>query len=196
MNIRTGLITAALVAAPAVASAVEIIPMLGIADFENEDGDADYESGLALGVSIGGRLAPIFSLHGQLHYHRFTDSTDDADGNIVSLQLAPLFHLVDNRTLDLMVGPVFGFTRQSVVFDGGVLDDYEASVTGPLVGLHAGLYFRLNETLSLGPTFQYSKIYASEACVEFNGDRECREVDDDVDPLTFILFNAGLKIAF
>lgn len=190
------LLTAALASTPVVASAVEIIPMLGIADFENEDGDADYDAGLALGVSIGGRLAEIFSLHGQLHYHRSTGSNDEVEGHLMTLQVAPLFHVVDNRTVNLMLGPVVGYFRQSAEILEGELDGFEASVDGAVFGAHAGLYFRLTDTLSLGPTVQYSKLYPSEACVEYRGDSECREVDDDADPLTLILFNAGLKIVF
>lgn len=170
--------------------------MLGVADIENEDGDADYDAGLALGVSIGGRLAEIFSLHGQLHYHPLTDSSDEAEGNITTLQLAPLFHVVDTRSVELMIGPVLGYFRQSVEFDEPALGRFEVALDGPLLGAHAGLYFRLNESLSLGPTLQYSKMYPSEICAEYEGDRECRDVDDDLDPLTLILVNAGLKISF
>lgn len=181
--------------APSHAAELELIPMLGIADLENEDNDADYDAGLAVGVSFGGRLASIFSLHGQLHIHPLSTDNDDVSGTLLLIQLAGLFHLVDNKTLDFMLGPTLGgFSYAATAEAPG--DDVTFSFTGPSVALQAGLYFKISPTMALGPTFQYGQMYPSEACVQVGSRESCDEIDEDADPITLILLNAGLKIIF
>lgn len=192
-----GALLGALLATPthSHAAELELIPMLGIADLENEDNDADYDAGIAFGLSFGGRLASIFSLHGQFHAHPLTIESDDASGMLVLLQLAGLFHLVDNKTLNLMLGPTLGAFSYAVTGDIAG-EDVTISIVGPSVGLQAGLYFKLTPTMALGPTFQFGQMYPDEVCVEVGSRESCDDVGDDADPTTLILFNAALKIVF
>lgn len=200
-HIAATLCLAGAAGAPFAASAaeLELIPMLGIADLGADDPDIDYDAGFALGVSFGGRLAQIFSLHGQIQIHPLSVEDQpgvDASGALVTAQLAGLFHfhLVDNDSLDLMLGPVLGGFSMSEEAEGGG-DSASISVSGVLVGLYAGLFFDLGPSIALGPSVQYSQMYASEVCVEFNGDSLCREVDDD-EGLNLLLVQLGLKIDF
>lgn len=190
------LLATAPLSTPSHAAELELIPMLGIADLENEDNDADYDAGIAFGLSFGGRLASIFSLHGQLHAHPLTtDDDDDTTGMLVLVQLAGLFHLVDNKTLDLMLGPTLGGFSYAV--SGEIAgEDVTVSFTGPSVALQAGLYFKLTPTMALGPTLQFGQMYPGEVCIEVGSRESCEDVADDADPITLILFNAGLKIVF
>lgn len=186
----------ALVAAPAGAAEFELIPMLGIADLHSDYDDFDYDAGLAVGVSFGVRLAEIFSLHAQFHFHGLDldDGDNDNDGLLTIYQVAGLFHVVDDRKLDFVLGPVLGgFTAESEVELPG--DDLHYELSGGVFGITAGIFFKLNRSVSLGPTFQYARMISSEACVRRGRTTVCDDVDDD-DELSLLLVNAGLKITF
>lgn len=198
MTRLTALLAATLALAPAAAHAVEfeLIPMLGLADLGSDEDDFDYDAGLAVGVSFGARLARIFSLHGQLHFHGLDleDRDGDDDGLLTIYQIAALFHVVDNRELDFVLGPVLGgFSAESEVELPG--DDLHTEISGGVIGLTAGLYFKLSRTIALGPGLQYSRMVSTDVCVRRGRTTVCEDIDDD-DDLALLLAHLGLKITF
>lgn len=181
-------------AVPAAASAFELIPMVGMADLDNEDGDADYDAGLALGVMLGGRVSERVSLLGHVHFHPLTTNDDDEEGRLTLVQFVPLFHVVTEDTFTLSLGPALGGFDLSIDVDLG-FDDATLSVTGWSIGAVVGAFFNVSDTFSIGPTVQYGKIYATEVCAESGGSQQCDDVDDD-DGLTVLLVNAGAMLRF
>lgn len=198
MHKLAALLIPAFAFAPATAAAVEfeLIPMLGIADLGSDDDDFDYDAGLAVGVSFGARLAKIFSLHGQLFFHGLDleDRDGDDDGLLTIYQIAGLFHVVDNRELDFVIGPVLGgFSAESEIEVPG--DDIHTEITGGLIGFTAAIYFKLSRTIAIGPSLHYARMIASDVCFRRGRTTVCEDIDDD-DDLALLLVNGGLKITF
>lgn len=109
-------------------------------------------------------------------------------------QIAALFHVVDNRQLDLVLGPVLGgFSAESEVELPG--DDLDTEISGGVIGFTAGLYFKLDRNLALGPGLQYSRMVASDVCFRRGRTTVCEDIDDD-DDLALLLAHLGLKITF
>ncbi|MCB9543168.1 MAG: hypothetical protein H6703_12070 [Myxococcales bacterium] len=192
------ILIAALLALPAVSHAeLSFIPMLGLADIASDDDDADYDAGVNIGLSFGGRIAPIFSLHGQLHVHPLSFDERpgvEQSGALAVFQIAPMFHLVDDGDIELLLGPVLGGFALAVSGEDSV-DSVTASLTGGLFGAQASLFFSLTPSLSLGPMVQYALMYVTEACLEINGFERCDDVDDD-EGTSLLLASAALKIDF
>lgn len=189
------LLATAALATPAAAAELELIPMLGLGHvIVGADAD-DSESGASIAVSFGGRLGRIFSLHGQLSGMTF--EVGESDATVAAAHIAALFHAVDNGTLDLMVGPVFGAAMLGV--EGNFFGEAaEVTVTGPSVGVQAGAYVTLTDSLSLGPSIHYSHMFASEGCFEVGSTERCSEIDDDDDDfdIHLLLVQLGLKVVF
>lgn len=194
LRAAAALLAAATLATPAAAAELEFIPALGFGRLTIDDSDND-ESGASIALSFGGRLARIFSLHGQIVGMTFDD--DGVDGTSAAVQIAALFHAVDNGTVDLMIGPVFGGAILSL--DGNLLgSDATIKVTGPSVGVQAGAYFNLTESLSLGPSVHFSRMFANELCIESGSTERCADIDDDEDDfdVNMLLIQIGLKVVF
>lgn len=199
--------TAALVAlaaalcAPGVASAqLELVPMLGLADLGTEDDDVEYDASLAGGFSFGGRLARIFSLHGQVNLHPVDIEDEpgiDASALLVTFGVAGLFNVLDNQTVRLMVGPVIGGFNLSQMFESELFgDDLHVSISGPHIALQGGVYFHISDAVSLGPTFQFGRLIPSEVCVSSGNTETCDDDIDDDDGLSLLLVYASAIFSF
>lgn len=192
---------AAALCAPGVASAqLELVPMLGLADLGTDDDDIEYDASLAGGFSFGGRLARLFSLHGQVNLHPVEIEDEpgvEASALLVTFGVAGLFNVLDNETVRLMLGPVIGGFSLSQTFEGALLgEDLNVTITGPHIALQGGIYFHVSDVVSVGPTVQFGRLIASEICASSGDTERCDDDIDDDEGLSLLLVYGSAIFSF
>lgn len=195
---RTGILgtvmaTACLsVAAPARAE-VEGTVSAGMGKPTGDDG-GQYDWGLTLGGSVGGRVVDRFSMHGQLQLGLLNfDTGADVSGQHWQIGLLPLVHLLERyQSADLFVGPALGWYRTGA--SGRALGvDYGGHVWGWHLGALFGALFQLNRDVGMGFYLQYARLFPQEACGRAFGYGGCNDdPSDDGDGFVSV----GLALGF
>jgi hypothetical protein len=178
---RSAALFVAVIARAAPAAAAEVVPLIGINKPTGRNG-GDYDPGLHLGLSLGGRVSDIVSLHGQFNLH-FLNPENEADGWDslgFSLLFAPLFHVQAGRQAELVLGPTLGVFRYQV--EGDLFGQPAGGrATGLQLGLFTAVLFPLRGGSSVGPVLTFARLWADEVCAEIGSARFCDEDPDNED---------------
>jgi len=162
------------VGSAAQAGTLEITPTLGLGKLAG-NGSSDWDLGVGLGVAVGGRLHPNFSLAGQASYEGMNadvPSGADVDVSAYMLQfrLVPAFHF-EQGSLDFSIGPTLGLFFLNLSAESGG-QEASGSIRGYQLGAITSLLFAINPSVSIGPYFSYARLWASETCEEAPGGSE------------------------
>jgi hypothetical protein len=156
------------------AATFEIEPSLDIGKPAGEGSDK-FTLGLGVGVFAGGRLNQYISVGGQVDYQSLgvdnPDGTTDVSAHMLRFQVGPVFHFVQGP-LDFGVGPTFGlfFLKASGRIVGEQISE---SITGYQLGLSGSLLYAVSSSVSLGPTFGYARMWATEICDTVASQEDC-----------------------
>jgi len=179
------------------AGALEIIPSVGLGK-PSGTGSSSFDVGVGLGLSVGGRLHPNFSLAGQASYDGMspdvpeaTSAGVDVSGYMLQFRVVPAFHFTQD-TLDFSVGPTLGLFYMNLTAEAGG-QSASASVRGYQLGLLTSLLFQVHPTMSIGPYFSYGRLLASKACQEAPGSSEQCDSDPDNDDEGFWSLGVAAK---
>jgi hypothetical protein len=164
------------------AAMVEVMPLVGVGELTDADGES-YDAGLVVGLNLGARVSPLLSLQAQVEYDRLNIDQSirvDEEGHVMRLVLSPAFHIVRDK-IDLSLGPTFGLWRFSTNFN---VANQEGSFTmrGTELGVRMSLLVAATPLVSVGPTFGYSRMWTSKACLTAIGTENCNtdpDRDDD-----------------
>ncbi len=150
------------------------LPYVGWNSYRGDD-FSYYGDGRRLGVLIGGRLNPTFSLNGEL---TFDDSgienlqpRRDISEVGVDLAFSPLVHLPVGKG-EVVLGPKLGvFTiRAEETFDGASVGDFNLS--GYVAGINAGAFFAVNDHVALGGLLSFVLRKPTQSCMTLPGATE------------------------
>jgi hypothetical protein len=158
-------------------AAVEVMPTLGIGK-PTGNGSDSFDYGLHGGVSVGGRLVPMLSLHGQLKLDWLSPDSPpggESSGYMAALQVAPLFHIATPK-IDFVVGPTLGFFFMSLSTEALNIEA-TADARGIQLGFQAALLITVSPTAAIGPFLDFSRQWATRLCTNLAGGST--EVCDD-----------------
>lgn len=175
-----GLVATVLAALVAPAGAVELAPTVGVNLPDREA--ADYDPGLHLGLSLGARLTPLFSLHGQFHFNWLDaeDAPPDWSAHQFSIAAAPLFHPISTPDLRLVIGPTLGWFFWDE--EGEVLGvELGGDARGWVLGGQLAVLIPLRWGATLGPIVTYTRLIPEEICGRAFGTGSCDDSPDDQD---------------
>jgi len=172
----------------------EIMPSVGIGQ-PTGDGSDGYSPAFHLGLSLGGRFDPRFSLHGQFAYDRLgVDNYRGAslNGYVARLLVVPSLHLVQDR-FDVALGPVLGLYAISTRSEGlGV--QVKGSFRGRQLGVESMVLYTLNRYMALGPVVSYARMWLTNACLQVTGLAE--SCDGDPASADHGFWNVGVAARF
>jgi hypothetical protein len=127
--------------------------------------------GFRIGTILGVRLAPQFSLNGELTLDidnpKNTTPGANAGEAEFDLALSPLFHLPIGN-MELVVGPKLGFYADSLTESGGGATATFTN-TGWVAGVNAGAFASLSGGTSIGALVSFVSRKATEACASGTG---------------------------
>jgi len=142
------------------------LPYLG-AHTHSGSASSDLGTGATLGVLLGGRLNPMFSMNAELRgdslKYRNLPAGTSRSGSQSDLAFSPLFH-IQFQTGEVVVGPkvgLFGATEQDAM-NGVSQGKYDTS--GVTYGANAGVFFAVGRIMSVGGLLSYTVRDANKVC--------------------------------
>jgi len=128
------------------------LPYLGVASHTGDSGTG-LGPGFMLGVLLGGRLSPIFSLSGELRTdtlnYRNVPSGSTRTSSESELTFSPLFH-IQFPAGEFVLGPRFGFFTYDDKGTMNGLSTGESTASGTTYGVNTGVFFAVSRMMSLG----------------------------------------------
>jgi hypothetical protein len=176
---------ALLAAAPATAAEATLFVGMG----KPTEAETEFDYGLSLAGSVGGRLIDRLSLHGQLQFALLDPQVTNTSGNYFQAGVLPLVHVLgDGQRTDVVAGLNLGVYRAAGELSvlGFSADGWE---WGLQTGFLVGALFQVSHQFSLGLYLQYALLFPQEACVEGAGTSACNE--DPEDDKGFLSFGVG-----
>jgi hypothetical protein len=142
------------------------MPYLGVSTHVGDTG-ANLEAGGTLGVLLGGRLSPSFSINGEFRADtlnfRNVPANEKWEGSEIDLVFSPLFHHQFSAG-ELVIGPklgIFGMEERDTL-NGA--DNGKYSRAGLSAGVNAGAFFAVSRVMSLGGMFSFTVRDARNDC--------------------------------
>jgi hypothetical protein len=181
--------------AAAQAGTLEVTPTLGLGKLSGNGSEA-WDLGVGLGVAVGARLAPNFSLAGQASYEGLSPDVPagagvDVSAYMLQFRVVPAFHVVKDN-LDFSFAPTLGMFFVNLSAEAGG-QSASGSVRGYQLGAMTSLLFAINPNVSLGPYFSYARLWATQTCEESGGSEQC-DGDPENDDEGF--WSVGLALKF
>ena len=173
----------------------EVVPIVAISKLSGEGSDI-LSPGPLVGLSIGVRIDPLFSLHFETDYSRLNfDSPPgyEASGHKIDIQLVPSFHLVLGA-YDISLGPTLGLFWLSADAHS-LVRTASTSARGRHLGGRLLIVVAVTKEISVGPIASYARAWESRVCLTENGGTErCNEHPEGSDNEGF--WSAGLAARF
>ena len=147
---------------PAVRSPLLAMPFVGFHSFQDSTSTGDGP-GLRIGGLLGARLTDQFSINGELLLDvlnpKNVPTGEDVSAYIFQVAAAPFFHAPVASAVEIVIGPKVGFFRESASVSAPGYGSLNISALGWLLGVNAGVFARISDTISLGglANFDYAK---------------------------------------
>lgn len=155
------------------------LPFLGINSFQGKTGD-NIGVGLRIGVLLGGHINEMLSANGELtidvvNLNNVPSGTSAGD---FVFAFSPLAHLPFGNT-EIAVGPKLGLRSQSASFKN-TTGETKTRATGYVLGLNAGIFGAVTNSISLGGIFSAEIRSSHESCLTLPGQSEmCSKASAD-----------------
>jgi hypothetical protein len=159
------------------------LPFLGINSFQGDSDTAkNLGTGLRIGVLLGGHINETISANGELTIDALNvknvpsgTTTDAAD---VVFAFSPLAHLPFGNT-EIVLGPKLGI-RGEAGSSKTAGAETKGRTTGYVLGLNAGIFGAVSNSVSLGGIFSAEIRSAHEFCLTLPGQSEmCSKASAD-----------------
>ena len=145
------------------------MPYIGFHCFAGDTGTF-YKPGATLGVLLGGRVNPSFSINGELRIDvlNFKDvpSSQQWDATEFDFGISPLFHLqFPTGTGEFVIGPklsIFGY--EATFRDNNNFTTSNDRWSGWSAGFNAGVFFAVGRAMSLGGLMSFTSRNPTEKC--------------------------------
>jgi len=164
---------------------------MGIHSYVGDAADL-FGPGFRIGGLLGFFVAPQLSLNAELMFDVMNLNADTYDaqsgyhGFHFELSFSPLFHLPAGPNMEFVIGPKLGGWETTISDDY----DYGYSYSGYLLGLNAGLFFRVGG-LYWGGLFTFENNVVTELCDRLEGfDENCGVATGD--PQKLVSFTASI----
>jgi hypothetical protein len=126
-----------------------------------------YGPGFSMGVLLGGRLNPSFSINGELRVDalsfRNVPSSEDWEAAEFDFALAPLFHF-QFAAGEFVLGPKLGFFSYDETDKAGGVAVYLERRSGFAAGINSGVFFAVSRVLSLGGLLTFTVRNPGQVC--------------------------------
>jgi hypothetical protein len=173
----------------------EVVPIIAICKPSGEDTDI-LSPGPLVGLSVGVRVNPLFSLHVETDYSRLNfDSPPEFEtsGHKTDVQLVPAFHVIFGA-YDISLGPTLGLFWMSAETHN-LVQSTSISSRGRHFGGRLLIAVAVTKRISVGPIASYARMWESRVCLTQNGGAEgCNEHPRGSDNAGF--WSAGLAAQF
>jgi hypothetical protein len=154
------------------------LPYVGFHTFAGDSG-MYYRPGATLGVLLGGRLSPNFSLNGEMRIDilnfRDVPSSETWDASEYDLGASPLFH-VQFPGGEFLIGPKISYFEHQITFkDSSGFQTGRSTWHGWSTGFNTGFFFPVSRFMSLGGFFSYTWRNPTSVCS--NDSSDCQSGD-------------------
>ena len=142
------------------------MPYIGGHAHAGETGEL-YGPGFSMGVLLGGRLNPSFSINGELRVDvlnfRNAQSSEDWEASEFDFALAPLFHF-QFAAGEFVLGPKLGFFGYDETDKSGGVAVYLERRSGFAAGINSGVFFAVSRVMSLGGLLTFTVRNPGQVC--------------------------------
>ena len=160
------------------------MPYIGFSSFAGDAG-SNLDPGAMLGVLLGGRLSPMFSINGEMRVDilnfRSVPSSQNWDASEFDIGVSPLFHVqFPTGNGEFVAGPKLSYSAyQLTLKDSFGTKTYGESWHGWSTGFNAGVFFAVSRVMSIGGMVSYTYRKPTEFCPEDDfGVEHCESVSN------------------